>query len=95
VLAELVKAYAHRGRRPPLWFWRDSSGHEIDFLIDRGPRLMAVEVRSAATAPFGFFDGLQWWRGLTGDPEAPGLLLYGGDQAFTYRGLPARSWRSL
>ncbi len=23
VLAELVKAYAHRGRRPPVYFWRD------------------------------------------------------------------------
>ena len=95
VLSELVKAYAHRGRRPPLWFWRDSSGHEIDFLIDQGSHLTAIEAKSAETAHPGFFDGLQWWRGLTGDPDAPALLLYGGDQAFTYREIPARSWRAL
>ena len=95
VLAELVKAYAHRGRRPPLYFWRDSSGHEIDFLIEQGSHLLAIEAKSGETAPSSFFDGLAWWRQLTGDPQTPALLLYGGDEAFTHRGIPARSWRTL
>lgn len=95
VLAELVKAYAHRGRRPPVYFWRDSSGHEIDFLIEQGSRLLAIEAKSGETAPSGFFDGLAWWRRLVDDPEAPALLLYGGDEAFAHRGISARSWRTL
>ena len=95
VLAELIKAYAHRGRRPPVYFWRDSAGHEIDFLIEQGSRLLAIEAKSGETAPSSFFDGLAWWRRLTDDPEAPALLLYGGDEDFEDRGVPARSWRTL
>lgn len=95
VLAELIKAYAHRGRRPPLFFWRDSAGHEVDFLCERGEQLLAIESKSGETAPESFFEGLSWWRRLLDEPEAPALLLYGGDEAFTHRGIAARSWRSL
>ena len=95
VLAELVKAYAHRGRRPPVYFWRDSAGHEVDFLIEQGSRLLAIEAKSGETAPSAFFDGLAWWRRLVDDHEAPAMLLYGGDEAFTHRGISARSWRTL
>ncbi len=35
VLSEVYKAFAHRGERPPLFFWRDRTGHEAR--IDRGP----------------------------------------------------------
>jgi hypothetical protein len=95
VLAELVKAYAHRGLRPPIHFWRDSSGHEIDFLLERGPELLAIEVKSGETAPVSFFHGLEWWQRLVGDPQAPALLLHGGDEEFAYRSIEARSWKAL
>lgn len=95
ILAELVKAYAHRGRRPPLFFWRDSAGHEIDFLIDQGERALAIEAKSGETASVSFFDGLLWWRSIVRDAQAPALLFYAGDDSFTYRLIPAASWRAL
>lgn len=95
VLSELIKAYAHRGLRPRLFFWRDSTGHEVDFLIERGTELLAIEAKSGETAPGSFFEGLAWWRDLLDEPEAPALLLYGGDEEFTRHGIAARSWRSL
>mgnify|MGYP006293627549 FL=1 len=95
VMAELVKAYAHRGRRPSLFFWRDSSGHEIDFLVERGPRFLAIEAKAGETVPISFFHGLAWWRNLAGEENTDALLLHGGDQAFTHRGMAARSWKGL
>lgn len=96
VLGELLKAYAHRGRRPPLFFWRDSAGHEIDFIVEQGPRLLGIEAKSGETAPPAFFDRLAWWRELAGETETPALLLvYGGDDAFTFKGIPTRSWQAL
>ncbi len=95
VMAELVKAYAHRGRRPPVYFWRDSAGHEIDFLIEQGPRLVAIEAKAGETVPPGLFDGLEWWQRLVGKEDAPALLVHGGDDSFTYRGMFARSWKVL
>lgn len=95
VLGELLKAYAHRGRRPPLFFWRDSAGHEIDFIVEQGSGLLGIEAKSGETAPPAFFDTLGWWRKLGGEGESPTLLLYGGDDAFTFKGIPARSWQAL
>jgi predicted AAA+ superfamily ATPase len=95
LMAELVKAYAHRGKRPPLYFWRDSAGHEIDFLIDQGSRLVPIEAKAGETVPPGLFEGLQWWRCLTGEEDSPALLFHGGDESFTYRGMFARSWKEL
>jgi predicted AAA+ superfamily ATPase len=95
VLGELLKAYAHRGRRPPLFFWRDSAGHEIDFIVEQGTRLLAIEAKSGETAPPAFFDTLTWWRELAAPDEAPALLLYGGEESFAFRDIPARSWAAL
>jgi predicted AAA+ superfamily ATPase len=39
VAAELTKAF----------FWRDSTGHEVDILMDLGDRLVPVEVKSGQT----------------------------------------------
>ena len=34
VVTEVVKSYLHHHRTPPLFFWRDRTGHEIDLLND-------------------------------------------------------------
>jgi predicted AAA+ superfamily ATPase len=95
IMSELVKAYAHRGRRVPLFFWRDSPGHEIDFLIERGPRFLAIEAKAGETVPTSFFEGLTWWRKLVGAENTDALIVHGGDQAFTYQDMAARSWKVL
>ncbi len=40
VVSELVKSFAAIRRDPPLYFWRDATGHEIDILIDAGGRIV-------------------------------------------------------
>jgi hypothetical protein len=95
VLAELLKAYAHRGVRPPLYFWRDSAGHEIDFLIELGSETRPVEAKSSATVPPSSFAGLSWWRRLAGDAGAAALLVHGDDATFMHEGVCALSWAAL
>ena len=53
VVAETAKAYLHHRRTPPLFFWRDRTGHEIDLVIEEAGRLYSVEIKSASrcTAP--------------------------------------------
>ena len=43
VVSELVKSYLHRGMEADIYFWRDSTGHEVDVLIDSGKRLLPIE----------------------------------------------------
>ena len=49
VVAEILKNYAHRLRQAPMFFYRDRDGKEIDVLLVLDGRLLAIEVKLAAT----------------------------------------------
>lgn len=93
VLSELLKARLHRGEEPGIYFWRDSAGHEIDFVIADGERLTPVEARSGQTIAGDFFTGLEFWRKLSGTREA--VLVYGGDRSFRRLGATVYRWSDL
>jgi len=49
VVIEIYKRILHRGQMPRLYFWRTSSGTEVDVLIDEGNRLIPIEIKQSAT----------------------------------------------
>ena len=93
VLSELLKARLHRGKEPDIYFWRDSAGHEIDFVIDDGETLTPIEAKSGQTVAGDFFVGLRFWRKLSGGREA--ALVYGGDRSFRREGVNVYRWSDL
>ena len=95
VVAELLKSSLHRGEDPPLWFWRDSQGHEVDVLIDLGETQVPVEVKSGETVTGDSFASIRYWRKLTGGTDGPAALVYGGDRSFVREGVAVRSWRDV
>lgn len=96
VLSDLYKNFIHRGREPDLHFWRDSAGHELDVLLERGPeKLVPIEIKSGQTVSGDFFRGIEFWRQLVGEAEAPAALVYGGDTTFRRRGVTVYSWTVL
>ncbi len=95
VLSELLKNFLHRGKEPDLYFWRDSTGHEVDAVVDLGRNRVAIEIKSAQTIAPDFFAGLEFWRRVVGDPEAPAALVYGGDSNHRRGGIAVHGWRSL
>jgi predicted AAA+ superfamily ATPase len=95
VVSEFVKNFANAGQEPDLYFWRDSAGHEVDVLLETDGALTPIEVKSAQTVASDFFSGLDYWRRLTEDPEAPAALVYGGDKSFVRRAVSVYSWNAL
>ena len=55
VASEVLKAHFHRGKRPRLFFYRERGRLEIDFLLERGTELIALEVKSSRTPSSSFF----------------------------------------
>jgi predicted AAA+ superfamily ATPase len=92
VVAEVAKAYLHHRQTPPIFFWRDKTGHEIDLLIEKADLLSPVEIKSGSTMSSDMLDGLLWWTKLAGLPPGAGTLVYGGDEAFTRSKVPVRPW---
>lgn len=93
VLSELLKAFYHQGLAADVYFWRDSAGHEIDILIDRGEEVVPIEVKSGETVAEDFFKGIEFWRSLPGQAKAPACLVYGGGESYQRRGVMVYSWR--
>ena len=92
VVSELVKAFAARRLEPPLSWWRDAAGREIDILIDAGGRMVPVEVKSGRTVPADAVDTLAWWTALPGNPNCGGVLVHGGTDRFEFRGFQVLPW---
>lgn len=49
VLTEIIKTYTHKGVQPRVYFWRTSSGIEVDFLVEHGRRLIPIETKLSST----------------------------------------------
>jgi len=93
VLGEVLKAALHEGREPDVYFWRDSAGHELDLVLDRGAERCAIEIKSGQTVARDFFKGLDFWRSLPGESEAPTALVYGGDKSMDRGGVRIYRWQ--
>jgi len=94
VLTEILKAWHHRGEEPPVWFWRDTEGHEVDFVVQRAGRLHPIEVKAGTTVQPDFFRGLRYLAGQDAS-VTEGLVVFGGDARQTRQGLVAAPWQAL
>ncbi len=80
VIAEMFKYCYHHGRRPRLSFYRDSTGNEVDLLVERGQELAAVEIKSGQTVTRDYFQGLNRFAKVAGDWLTGGAVVYGGNK---------------
>jgi uncharacterized protein len=92
VLSELYKAFAHRGEDPPLYFWRDRTGHEVDIILDTGKSLIPIEVKSGETTGSSSFDGLRFFVSLGPPASSSGILIHGGEDFYQREGFLVRPW---
>ena len=76
VIADLRKNYLNNAIEPPMYFWRDNSGNEIDCIIDDGANVKCVEIKSSKTISSDFFKGLNFYKKL--DETCSSYLVYGG-----------------
>lgn len=93
VVSELIKECFSMGTEPPLYYWRDSAGHEIDIVIGNGEKLYPIEIKSGATIASAMFNGLKWWQDLTGSES--GALVYGGEDSYTRHGVKVLPWFNI
>jgi hypothetical protein len=95
VMAEVAKAYTHRRIEPPLYYWRDRSGHEVDLIIEQDGLLWPVEIKSGQTLSRSLMDGLRWWCRQSDTPNDRSILIYGGTQMHRQDEVCVRPWFSI
>ncbi len=95
IISETTKENYNNQAHVNLFFWRDSHGHEVDCIVEKGPELRPVEIKSGQTINSGFFTGLKWWNELTGFKPENSFLVYGGTEQQTRINGNVRSWQDI
>lgn len=93
IILEKLKQTCNSKSHDNFYFWRDSSGNEIDLLIERGKQLVAVEIKSGKTITPDFFNALnQFTKDKSG---IKAYLVYGGNETQKRSGLTALGFHEL
>jgi predicted AAA+ superfamily ATPase len=95
VISELRKAFYNQGESPPIYFYRDSNGNEIDALADLGRQKIAIEVKSSATLRPEFLSALEKLSPLLDIPLANCQLVYAGEEKRLLKGIRILPWNEL
>lgn len=79
VVSEVMKALIHQGIEPPLYFWRTSSGSEVDLLIQHEGHLIPIEIKLSATPNPRMAAGIKRFRHDLGSAVVPAYVVHSGD----------------
>lgn len=80
VVIDVLKYRYHRGKRSNLYFWRDAKGNEVDLLMENGPDIAAVEIKSGATVSRDYLKGLRTFSNRLSSRSCQCALVYNGDE---------------
>ena len=92
IIADFMKDFYNRGLQPPLFFWRDNKGLEIDLLIEEASELKAIEIKSGTTVTADYFKNLEAFNKIAHQP-AHEFVVYGGDTSAARKNSMVISWR--
>lgn len=79
VLSEIVKTFFHRGEEPRIYFWRTSSGMEVDIIVEVNGKLIPIEVKLSSTPRPSMAAGIQSFREALGNKVGKGYIIHPGD----------------
>lgn len=93
ILSDLLAWRDGQSPRPEVLYWRTTSGMEVDFVIEAGDRLLAIEAKTTTNPGHGDTQGLRLFRDEYGERCAGGLLLHAGAETqWMAEGILAAPW---
>ena len=80
-------------KHPALMYWRDDENREVDFVIEREGKLLAVEVKATTRPTYDDWKHLRHFISEYKRTGIGGVLLHGGDETFqAAEGVIATPW---
>jgi predicted AAA+ superfamily ATPase len=94
IITEIKKNRFNAGINEGLYFFRDSTGNEIDLMMEKDGSMLAVEIKSAKKIDSGMIRGLRYWK--KNNSGSQGLLIYGGEKEVQLdEGMHAVNWKRV
>lgn len=94
VVSEYLRVRWNRGDISNLYFWRDSTGNEVDLLLDEAGVLHPIEIKSGQTVAGDMLRTLKKWQTISESTVEP-RLVFGGEGAYLRSGVQVTGWREM
>jgi predicted AAA+ superfamily ATPase len=94
VISCVVKTFFNKGEEPPVYFWRDQGGHEVDLILDRASHLQPIEIKSSKSFRAEFLKEVNWLNKRQQNSRG-GVLVFGGDESFSFETNQVVSWKDI
>lgn len=95
IIAELLKQNEHRYLHQDYWFWRDSNGHEVDLLTQKGNLYDIFEIKSTQTIMTEHFAGLRYFDEISENSAGEKTLIYGGSTNQSRTLYTVKGWKNI
>jgi predicted AAA+ superfamily ATPase len=79
IVSEIKKNRFNMLQHDELFYFRDSTGNEVDLICKNENAPLAIEIKSGKSSDNSLFKGLKYWQKL--QPESQAILLYGGKKS--------------
>jgi len=94
IISDIMKNYLNRAQIPSMFFWRDSTGNELDCLIEESLQVKCLEIKTSTTLHPDFFKGLNFYKNLSNSDEENLYLIYGGAKNVSRKEATVLSWKN-
>lgn len=95
IISDFIKQQYNNRKSPNIYFWRDNHGHEVDCVIEKGTKLIPIEIKAGSTVNSNFFDGLMYWNKLAEQDPITGYVIYGGSDLMKRTKGTVVGWQSV
>jgi predicted AAA+ superfamily ATPase len=79
VISEILKTIIHRGEEPQIYFWRTSTGKEVDLIIQMEGKLVPIEIKLSATPKPAIADSIKVFQEDYKELSTTGYIIHPGE----------------
>jgi len=94
-ILEIYKHILNNGINANLFFYRDSSGKEVDLLIKSGLKMIPIEIKSSSSFSPEFLKGIEYWRAISKKNSSEGVVIYAGESLKDIKGIRFLNWKEI
>lgn len=93
VISEIIKSQVHLGKRPSVYYWKESNGSEIDCILEGNKRsLILIEIKAGQTFSDSYLRNLRLFPSDSMENPTMKMVVYGGDDSFKAGDIQIVSW---
>jgi predicted AAA+ superfamily ATPase len=96
VITEILKSQCHSGKRPSVYYWRESNGVEIDCIIEQGNNeILALEIKGGQTFTKDYMKNLRNFAKYEDGLKINKAIVYAGEQSTNIKDVQLIPWSML